>query len=647
MFQVTLPKLQAWLPWRAQAPISAVAAERLRREQLIAVARQTPGMMFANACNALALMAAFWDSPRHVAMLYWLMCVLSLIGYIGLRHYRRVAADASAPCRSSAIRKAIFNAFALGSCWATMPLCLFQGASPGEQLLIACLCAGMLCGGAFALASIPAAAVAFTAPIVLASAASLAWSGGEDNLLTIGVLCVYAAALLRGVCGYASQLRSRTVKQVDTEEKVRRDSLTSLPNASWFNDAVQREFKHIARSGEGFALLYVDLDDFKRVNDRYGHFAGDELLVRAGERLRKRLRPSDFLARLGCDEFAILAKHMKGEEDAVEIARGVLECFEQPFKIDAGEVTCTASIGVAVAPRDGDNPHSLLRHGDIALYRAKQRGGLFCVFDPLHEANAREERALELDLRRALQSGQFELVYQPFLDIATGEISGCEALLRWVHPTRGRVSPALFIPIAERTGFIHSLGLWVIETACRAAVGLPAHIRVAVNVSAVQLRAPNFGQQVLDLLARAGLPPKRLEIEITETALLSDDQTTDSSLRKLAAAGVGISLDDFGVGYSSLSYLRKLPLDTVKIDQSFVRDVLEHPDCAAIVRGLISMAADLGIKTVGEGVEEASQLEWLRRNGCVVAQGFLISAPLSEAEFVRFSSDWRPEKIAA
>ncbi len=647
MFRVIPPKLTAWFPRLVDEPLSAAAAERLRKEQLSAVARQTPGMMFANACNALALMAAFWETPEHVAVLYWLMCLLSFTGYLGLRQYRRVASNPAAPCRPNAIRKAILNAFALGLCWASMPLYFFQDASPGEQLLIACLCAGMLCGGAFALASIPAAAVAFTGPIVLAAAISLLRSGAEDNLLTVLVLGVYAYALLRGVFSYAAQLRSRTRQQVDTEEKVRRDSLTSLPNRSWFYEAVENEFQQSTHSGECFALLFVDLDDFKCVNDRFGHLAGDELLLRASERLRQILRATDFLARLGCDEFGVLARNINGEEDAVRIAQGIIDCFEQPFTIDAGEVFCSASLGVAIAPRDGDNAHSLLRHGDIALYRAKLRGGLFCVFEPRHEQNAREERALEVDLRRALQLQQFELAFQPLLDIASGEIIGCEALLRWVHPTRGSVSPALFIPIAERTGFIHSLGLWVIERACRAAASLPGHIRVAVNVSAVQLRDPHFAQHVLDRMAQAGVHPARFAIEITETALLSDDQTTDLSVRKLAAAGASISLDDFGTGYSSLNYLRKLPLEVVKIDKSFVQDVLNQPDCAAIVRGLISMIAELGIKTVGEGVEEAAQLDWLRRNGCDVAQGYLIGKPMPKAEFSRFLAAWRPEEVAA
>jgi EAL domain-containing protein (putative c-di-GMP-specific phosphodiesterase class I) len=250
-------------------------------------------------------------------------------------------------------------------------------------------------------------------------------------------------------------------------------------------------------------------------------------------------------------------------------------------------------------------------------------------------------------MRRALSSEEFNLVFQPFLDLRTGQIVACEALLRWSHPTRGAVSPAVFIPIAERTGFIHALGLWVVESACRAAANFLPQVRVAINVSAVQLRDPKFAEAVLARVADAGVAPSKLEIEITETALLSEDHISEASVRKLFGAGMTVSLDDFGTGYSSLNYLRKFPLEKVKIDRSFVQDVLKQSDCAALVRGLIAMTADLNITTIGEGVEEAAQLEWLRANGCTEAQGYFIGRPMSESAFKEFVSAWRPESFAA
>jgi diguanylate cyclase (GGDEF)-like protein len=588
------------------APLDEAAATRLRQEQISAVSRTTPSMMLANACNALVLIVAFWGTPRQVVAFCWAIGVLSVVAFHCWRYYRRAPGSKSAICPPRIIYRAIFNALALGLCWAATPLLFFEGSSSGTQLLIACICSGMLCGGAFALANMPLAALAFTAPIVVASAISLMRGAGEDYAPIVAVLGVYTFALLRGVFATAAQLKSRTLLQLRTEKEARTDRLTSLPNRLAFDEAVEKAFARVERSGESFALLYTDLDDFKLVNDRFGHLAGDELLSRVAERIRERLGPSEFLARLGCDEFAILAPDIKDEEAAALLARKVSACFEAPFRIYAGEVYCAASVGAA-----------------------------------------RDERRLELDLRRAIQGEQFTLMFQPFLDIQTGHVVGCEALLRWSHPTRGAVSPDVFIPIAERSGFIHPLGLWVVESACRAAANLPSSLRVAINVSAVQLRDPNFAEAVLTRVANAGVAPSRLEIEITETALLSEDRTSEASVRKLFRAGMTVSLDDFGTGYSSLNYLRKFPLEKVKIDRSFVQDVLQQPVCAAIVRGLIAMTADLDITTIGEGVEDAAQLEWLRSNGCHQAQGHLIGKPMPEAEFKEFVSAWRPETVAA
>ncbi len=620
------------------APLEEAAAARVRHEQISAVSRTTPSMMLANACNAFVLMIAFWGAPRQGVALCWTLATMSVVAFLCWRHYRRAQSSKSVSCPPGVIYKVIFNALVLGLCWAAAPLLFFEGSSSGPQLLIACVCAGMLCGGAFALASIPLAAVAFTAPIVVASAVSLARGVDADYAPIVAVLGVYTFALLRGSFAAAAQLKSHTLLQLRTEKEARTDRLTSLPNRLAFDEAVEKAFARVARSGEGFALLYVDLDDFKLINDRFGHLAGDQLLTRVAERMRERLGPGEFLARLGCDEFAILAPDIKDGEAAALLARKVNACFEAPFRIYAGEVFCAARVGAAIAPRNGDNPRSLLRNGDIALYRAKQKASMFCLYEARHAATAREERSLKLDLRRAIQSEQFSLVFQPFLDIRTGRVVGCEALLRWSHPTRGAVSPDVFIPIAERSGFIHALGLWVVESACRAAANFPSDLRVAINVSAVQLRDPKFAEAVLTRVANAGVAPSRLEIEITETALLSEDQISEASVRKLFRAGMTVSLDDFGTGYSSLNYLRKFPLEKVKIDRSFVQDVLQQPDCAAIVRGLIAMTADLNITTIGEGVEEAAQLEWLRDHGCHQAQGNFVGRPMPEGEFKAFVS---------
>lgn len=636
-----------WWSRLGDQQISQAAAARIRAEQLSTILRQTPNMMAANICNALVLLAAFWSTNQRAPVMLWTLVVTTAAGLIYFRHMNHDGGPKAAPAKSCAIHRAVLNALMLSMCWAAVPAFFFQGASSGTQLLITCLCAGMLGGGAFALASIPIAAVAFTTPIFIASAATLARNGGWDYFLIATVLGVYTMVLLRGVFTYAEQIRARTLEQLETEQRVRTDALTSLPNRLWFQEAVDIEFARIARSRKNFALMYVDLDDFKLVNDRWGHAAGDDLLIQVARRMRACLRPTDLVARLGGDEFAVLASTISSAEDAHVIARRLTECFQEPFLVDSTELFCRASLGVAIAPKDGDNPHTLLRNADIALYRAKQNGGLFCLFDPRHEAVAREERALEFDLRRALQLRQFRLAFQPLLNIESNEINGCEALLRWIHPTRGMVEPSVFIPLAERTGFIHDIGLWVIEQACQAAADFPGNVRIAVNVSAVQLRDSKFAEKLLTRLRATGVSASQLEIEITESALLSEDPVTDSSIRKLAGAGVAISLDDFGTGYCSLSYLRKLPIHKIKIDRSFTKDVLKHADCAAIVRGVIRMATDLNIISVGEGVEEVAQLEWLRENGCSQAQGYLLSKPLFEAEFKDFIGVWTPEHLAA
>ncbi len=647
MFPVIADCLRRRAQGAKPRPLDREVLARLRTEQLSAILRQTPNMMLANACNALVLLAALWSTPQHDAVLLWAIVVVTIAGFIYFRKRRRAPGYRSGPHRSAVMSKAIVYALALSLCWAVVPLLFFTDATPGAQLLISCLCAGMLCGGAFALASMPHAAVAFTTPIFIASAITLVQSGGPDYLLITAVLVVYTLVLLRGVFSYAEHMKTCLLQQMESERRARTDALTSLPNRVWFQETVDTEFSRVSRENKFFALICVDLDDFKLVNDRLGHAAGDALLVQVAQRMKSVVRPTDLVARLGGDEFAIVVTSLRVPDDAIGVARRLTQCFEAPFSLGSEEIFCGASLGVAIAPRDGDHPHTLSRNADIALYRAKQNGGLFCVFEPRHDAVAREERALEHDLRRALQLDQFSLAFQPMLEICSGDIKGCEALLRWTHPTRGPTPPTIFIPIAERSGLIHDLGLWVIEEACRAAARFPQHIRIAVNVSAVQLRDPKFAERALRILATAGVSPSRLGMEITETALLSDDQATDCSIRKLASSGVEISLDDFGTGYSSLSYLRKLPLHKIKIDRSFVKDVPTQRDCEAITRGLIRMAADLGIRCVAEGVENVQQLECLRWNGCHEAQGYFIGKPINAEDFESFLARWNPRNIAA
>ena len=427
------------------------------------------------------------------------------------------------------------------------------------------------------------------------------------------------------------------------------DALTDLPNRVLFTDRLAQALRHVAsgrlrRADEGeppgLAVLCIDLDGFKFVNDTLGHGGGDALLVAVGERLRGCVRTADdCVARLGGDEFAMLRPDLRAPE-AAALAQWVVEILSAPYSIQGQEVVIGASVGVALAPSDADTPELLLRNADMALYRAKADGKRTCrFFEVGMDARLRARRQLEQDLRVAFQDGRLELHYQPVLDAVTGRVKGCEALLRWRHPARGAVSPAEFVPLAEEIGLIGPIGEWALRQACAEAVHWPPEVRVAVNLSPAQFRAQHdLVGSVSAALVRSGLAPTRLELEITETVLLADNEGNLATLHRLRALGVRIAMDDFGTGYSSLSYLRSFPFDKIKIDRSFVRDLGSDPQALAIVEAVTRLASRLGIRTTAEGVETEHQAALLRAEGCDELQGFLFSPALPSAavrEFIR------------
>jgi diguanylate cyclase (GGDEF)-like protein len=590
-------------------------------------------MMAANACNAFALLLAFWHTPQLARVLIWTAVVFCFSAYVLLRRRRGKPIPAPRLISQNAIYRVTAYAFALGVCWAMPPLVFFPEATPGAQLLIACLSAGMLCGGAFALAGVPSAALSMVAPIALGSFIRLIGYPDREHLLTAIVLCVYAAVLIVASFSHAQQLRSRLLKQIRAERQGQTDPLTRLRNRLGFEEALERELARIERGGDGFALLCVDLNNFKLVNDQLGHAAGDALLVEVAQRMRASSRKSDFIARIGGDEFVILVSDVERETEAMAAARRFFACFETPFVIDGHSLFSAASFGVAIAPLDGRTQRALMRSADIALYQAKRRGEIISLFDSHHDDLDRETRVLEADLRRALPLGQLSLELQPVLNIRRNEIVGCEALLRWRHAVRGDIDPGAFIPLAEKTGLIDEIGMWVVDNVCEIATRLPERLRIAFNVSPVQLRDPAFAENVLDRIQKTGVSPGRVEIEITESTLLANNEQTDNAIRRLSNAGIAIALDDFGMGYSSLTYLRKLPLQKIKIDRAFTHDVIDQPDCTGIVQCVIQMGRLLDKTIVAEGVENEAQLEWLRIHGCTEAQGYFIAAPMSEADF--------------
>ena len=612
-------------------PIDEIVAGRVRAEQLNIILNYLPSIMLANVCNALIFVVAVWPSPDLPLSLVWAAIIICYACFYGIRRRRKPFKPQSVSAYS--IRRVVRNALLFGSLWAALPLFFFVGASAGQQLIITCLCAGMLAGGAFAFASIPIAAIAFTSPIFIASAVVIARTGDQAYFLVAILMVVYTCVLIRGVFVYALQLTKRLVEQVRAEEQAHKDFLTELPNRMSFNEDIDAALSRLKRGGEQFAVLYLDLDEFKSVNDRLGHGAGDELLVQTASRLKACARTADSVARLGGDEFAIIANGINCSEQALAFAERLVETMSVPFIIDGSEVYNTVSIGIAIAPSAGASSDVLLKNADTALFRAKgEVGGSVQIFEPSHDAKARERRAIEHDLRLALARDEFFLVFQPFFDLAQNRLIGCEALLRWRHPLRGIILPEEFIQIAEATELIHPIGEWVIREACQAASYWPQDTKIAINFSAVQFRKASILPAIIKSLADVGVSPSRLEIEITESTILSESDFALSMLNNLLDLGTKFALDDFGTGYASLSCLRKFAFDRVKIDRSFVREMLTDPHCASIVRSVIGLANDLKIGVTAEGVETREQLSYLRATTCDQVQGLLISEPRPTAE---------------
>ena len=434
--------------------------------------------------------------------------------------------------------------------------------------------------------------------------------------------------------------------QAQISHMARHDALTNLPNRTLFREQLERALLTVKRTDQ-LAVLCLDLDHFKKVNDSLGHPVGDALLKQVAERLRQCTGAGDTVARLGGDEFAIV-QFCDGCEPtaAPALASHIVEVLAAPYEIDGHHLVIGVSIGVSLAPEDGDNPDQLLKNADLALYRAKADGrGTYRFFEAGMDARAQARRLLELDLRLALQRNEFEVHYQPIRDIASGELTVCEALVRWKHRERGLIAPNQFIPIAEETGLIVQLGELVLRTACVDAARWTKAC-VAVNLSPVQFRKPNLVATVKSALMESGLPAHRLELEITESVLLQNSDSTRATLHELRALGVKISLDDFGTGYSSLSYLRSFPFDKIKIDRSFVNELAIGKDSLAIVRAVTGLGKSLGIITTAEGVETEAQLELLSREGCTQAQGYLISKPRPIAEVEHLLIDMRAGAVA-
>ena len=404
------------------------------------------------------------------------------------------------------------------------------------------------------------------------------------------------------------------------------DDLTGLANRVLFRQSLDTAAKRSRDHGRIVGVLYIDLDNFKDINDALGHPVGDLLLRAVAARLSLCVRKEDIVARLGGDEFAVIQDGIDRQGETETLAARLIEVLGEPYDIEGRVVTVAASVGIAMAPRDGEDTESLLKYADLALYSAKADGGhAFKVFEPEMNVRLQARRVLERDLRDALANDQLELHYQPSICLATGRVAGFEALLRWSHPERGPISPVEFIPIAENIGLIDKLGEWVLRRACADAANWPSHVRVAVNLSPLQFKSRKVLQSVLIALASSGLSARRLELEVTESVLLQENETNLATLHELRALGARIALDDFGIGYSSLSYLRMFPFDKIKIDRSFVMALPDNQECVKIIRAMVELAKSLGMDTTAEGIETPGQLAQLEALGCAEGQGFLFS----------------------
>ncbi|MCJ2061321.1 EAL domain-containing protein [Methylobacterium sp. J-088] len=462
---------------------------------------------------------------------------------------------------------------------------------------------------------------------------------GQDHTLQVEIRSIAG----EGWVVTLEDVSARKASETRAEELARLDPLTSLPNRLLLRERLAEALARLQRNGEACALLLIDLDRFKPVNDTLGHPIGDALLAKVADRLRSTVRPTDTVARIGGDEFIILQTGIREAADTQALARRLVDLIGRTYMVEGHLLTIGASVGVALAPADGTSEDKLLKNADLALYRAKLDGrGTYRFFEPEMDARMQARRRLELDMRQALARREFQLHYQPQMQLEGDKLIGCEALIRWKHPERGMISPLDFIPLAEEIGLIVPIGEWVLRQACRDAMTWPTAMSVAVNVSPAQFKSDRLVETILSALASSGLSAKRLEVEITEGVLLQESEKTLQTLHRLRELGVRVSMDDFGTGYSSLSYLRSFPFDKIKIDRSFVKDLSSKPDGDAIIRAIAGLGKSLGMTTVAEGVETPEQMQRIRDEGCTDVQGYFISRPIPADDLLKFLASHQP-----
>jgi diguanylate cyclase (GGDEF)-like protein len=603
---------------------------RLRAAQILTISRYSVAMMTVNVFNGLVLVAALSMRPDATVAYIWFAAMLAYVAPIARRNLRRSRRAPPTTASRSTIRKAILHAAIFGLFWGAVPV-LFFDVGRADQLIIACVCVGMLCGGAFALFALPSAVVAYTLPIAVGCVIGVFRDGREPvHYLVAPLLISYILALMRAAISHGRQFAYRVVAQVRAETAARNDPLTGLPNRTAFETALGAAFRRLERYGEPFAIFSVDLDEFKAINDRLGHLAGDQILRQVAGRLAGAMRSREMVARLGGDEFIVLAPELGDSDEAARRASDLTKAFEAPFTLDGVSAPCGVSVGVAVAPIDGKDAASLIGCADEALYRSKRnRQRTVSIHRDRDPREVHDDIAIAQDLNRAVERGELFLEYQTIQALRAERVIACEALVRWRHPRRGLIRPGQFIAIAERSGAIHEIGEWVLARACAEATGWPEEVAIAVNVSPRQILDHSFNRVVETALRETGLAPPRLQIEVAESALFRRKPGVASALERLRDLGVAIVLDDFGTGSSSFDQIHHLPVTGLKIAKSLIAALPVDAKSAAIVHATSQLAHALDLRIAAKGIEDQAQLDFLRLARFDAGQGFIFSHPLT------------------
>ena len=625
------PRLRNWLTG-APGGADEMALAHIRAEQSHALTHSTPLMMVLSVCAACVLLASMLQQSQEQWAIGWtfMVCVYSAYCYVLTLDARKRRRHAHVTRR--AIFNAVMRAFVLGALWAALPVgYVFSDLNTGE-LVVFCLTCLMMGAGAFFLSPVPGAAYAFVAPMVAGAIASVLAIEGADHVALVALFLVYGIALARVAHLYAARLVERLQGEIDAERASGRDPATGLPNRESFAQELGVAFQRLERFGEKFAVASIS---FERLGEEVGTSADDVLVAALANHLVDLVDQTDFVGCTSEREFSIILAGVHCAQEAAGAVERLVKALALPSAARGEEFELFWAAGVALASKDGESVDALMRAVASAL-KAGQADADHPVrfFDSLDESVVSERRQLEADLRQAVENGELRLEFQPILDVKTNRIASCETLVRWVHPTRGLVTPDVFIPIAERTGLIHEIGEWIMRESCRVLALLPSDVHMAMNVSAAQLRGQSVFETLREALADSGVDNRRIDIEVTESLLIARDDPALTVISALADQGYSITLDDFGTGYASLNYLNRMPLTRVKIDRQFVAAMATDPRQAAIVAAILGLSKSLGLEVTAEGVETHEQVALLRAVGCDCVQGYLVSRPLPERELL-------------